>query len=80
MAAACHRDRVSAGAAARAGWPRGLSMLGSPVDLCRHLLCLHRRRRRDHICHVGSHLPSARLLGSKYTRFRVSTSGHIAAL
>ncbi|MGO9035747.1 PHA/PHB synthase family protein [Mycobacterium sp.] len=81
MAAALHRDLVLMGLRNALVTPGGVSMLGSPVDLCKITSDAYIVGGvADHICPWQATYRSARLLGSKDNRFVLSTSGHIAAL
>jgi len=69
------------GAAECAGHPRGVSMLGSPVDLYKITADAYVVGGiADHISPWQATYRSARLLGSKDNRYVLSTNGHIAAL
>jgi len=81
MAAALHRDLVLMGLRNALVTPGGVSMLGSPVDLCKITADAYIVGGiADHISPWQATYRSARLLGSKDNRYVLSTNGHIAAL
>jgi polyhydroxyalkanoate synthase len=81
MAAALHRDFVLMGLNNALVTPGAVTMLGSPVDLSAVTMDAYViGGLTDHICPWQATYRSARLLGSKDTRYVLSTSGHIQAL
>ncbi|WP_245401530.1 PHA/PHB synthase family protein [Nocardia albiluteola] len=81
MTAALHRDMVMLGLHNALTVPDAASMLGTPVDLSRVSVDSYVvAGLTDHISPWQACYRSARLLGSKDSRFVLSTSGHIAAL
>ncbi|QLL08595.1 PHA/PHB synthase family protein [Mycobacterium vicinigordonae] len=81
MTAALHRDMVLMGLQNALVTPGGVSMLGSPVDLATVTNDAYVIGGvADHISPWQATYRSARLLGSKDSRYILSTSGHIAAL
>ncbi|WP_433666314.1 PHA/PHB synthase family protein [Nocardia sp. CA-136227] len=81
MAAALHRDMVLMGVHNSLTVPGAVSMLGTPVDLSTVTVDSYVvAGLADHISPWQACYRSARLLGSKDSRFALSTSGHIAAL
>jgi polyhydroxyalkanoate synthase subunit PhaC len=81
MAAALHRDFVLMGLNNALVTPGAVTMLGTPVDLSAVTMDAYViGGLTDHICPWQATYRSARLLGSKDTRYVLSTSGHIQAL
>jgi poly(3-hydroxyalkanoate) synthetase len=81
MPTALHRDMVHMGVHNSLTEPGGVTMLGTPVDLATVTADTYVVAGiADHISPWQACYRSARLLGSKDSRFVLSTSGHIAAL
>ena len=81
MAAALHEDMVLMAVHNALTTPGSVTMLGSPVDLSAITADSYVIAGvADHISPWQACYRSAQLLGSKDTRFVLSTSGHIAAL
>lgn len=81
MAAALHRDMVLMGLRNGLVTPGEVSMLGSPVDLSKVTADAYVIGGvADHISPWQATYRSARLLGSKNSRYVLSSNGHIAAL
>lgn len=80
MSAKLHRDFVEAGLGNKLAQPRGLTVLGTEVDLSMVKVDSYVVAGiADHICPWVNCYRSSQLLGGK-TRFVLSTNGHIAAL
>ncbi|ANS24867.1 poly(3-hydroxyalkanoate) synthetase [Rhodococcus opacus] len=81
MAAALHRDLVLLGLRNALTTPGATTMLGTPVDLATVTADAYVvGGSADHLCPWQSTYRSARLLGSKDSRFVLSSNGHIASL
>jgi polyhydroxyalkanoate synthase len=81
MTAALHRDMVMMGLENSLATPDATTMLGTPVDLSKVEADTYVVGGvTDHICPWQATYRSAKLFGSKNSRYVLSTSGHIAAL
>ncbi len=80
MSAQLHQDFVEAGLNNKLAQPRGMTVLGTEVDLSMIKVDSYVvAGSADHICPWVNCYRSSQLLGGK-TRFVLSTNGHIAAL
>jgi polyhydroxyalkanoate synthase subunit PhaC len=81
MTAALHRDMVMLGLNNSLAAPGEVSLLGTPIDLSKVTVDTYVVGGvADHICPWQATYRSARLFGSKDSRYVLSSSGHIAAL